>query len=111
VTAVRTGALNRRITIQTRSTSQDSWGQQVTTWTDAISCWAQVEPLEGRELQMAMAINVSISHRITILYRSSVTAAQRVVYQGRILNITAVLDVDTAHEQLQLLCGEGLNQG
>ena len=109
--SIRTGDLNRRITIQTRTAGQDSYGQQVTTWSDLLSCWALIEPLAGRELEIAQAVNAAVDHKVTILYRSTVTAQHRVVYQGRYLNISAVLDPEMAHEVLHLMCGEGLNAG
>ena len=109
--SIRTGDLNRRITLQARNTALDTWGQQTTTWTDLLTCWASIAPLSGRELELAKAINAAISHEITILYRPGVTASHRAVYQGRVLNIEAVLDPNMAHEVLQLMCSEGLNPG
>lgn len=109
--SLRSGELNRRITIQQRATSTDSYGQQATTWADVLSCWAAIEPLDGRELLLAQAINAEVTHRLTVRYRTGITAAMRATYQGRLFNIHAVLDPDTAHVALQLLCSEGLNQG
>ena len=103
--------LRRRITVQSRASSLDSFGQQITTWTDLLSCWASIEPLSGSELIAAQAVSSELSHTVTILYRVTVTAAMRVIYQGRVLNIQSVTDPDTAHVALQLLCSEGLNQG
>lgn len=108
---VRSGDLNRRIAIQQRTTTPDGYGQQTTTWTDVITCWASIEPLNGRELVQAQAVQAETTHQVTILYRSSITAAMRVVYQGRVFNILSVIDPDTSHVALQLLCSEGLNQG
>jgi SPP1 family predicted phage head-tail adaptor len=104
-------SLNRRITIQSRASTLDSFGQQVTTWTDLLSCWASLESQSGKELLAAQAINSELTDMVTVLYRSTVTAAMRVLYQGRVLNIQSVIDPDTAHVALQLMCSEGLNQG
>ena len=103
--------LRRRITIQSRTATLDSFGQQVTTWTNLVSCWASIEPLSGHELIAAQAVSSELSHTVTIQYRTTVTAAMRVLYQGRVLNIQSVTDPETAHVALQLLCSEGLNQG
>jgi SPP1 family predicted phage head-tail adaptor len=35
----------------------------------------------------------------------------RVIYQGRVFDIQSVIDVDTQHRRLALMCSEGLNQG
>lgn len=104
-------SLNRRVTIQTRASALDTFGQQIATWTDFLTCWASLESQSGKELMAAQAINAELTAMVTILYRASVTAAMRVLYQGRVLNIQSVIDPDTAHVALQLMCSEGLNQG
>lgn len=108
---IRSGEFDRRISIQARGTTKDSFGQQVTTWTEVISCWARIRPMSGRELIAAQAVQAETTHRIEILYRPTVVPAMRAVYQGRIFNIESVIDDGTRHETLTLLCGEGLNQG
>lgn len=108
---LRSGDLNRRVTIQQRATTPDTFGQQSGIWTDVASCWAGIEQLMGRELEMAQAINAETTHRITLRYRAGITPAMRVLYQARVLNVLSVIDPDTAHVSLQLMCSEGLNQG
>lgn len=110
--AVRAGDFNRRITIQQHSSSTpDGFGQASQTWSDLLSCWARIEPLSGRELVLAQAQNAEVTHLVEIFYRPTVTAAMRVVYQGRIFNVLSVIDPDMAHVSLELLCSEGLNKG
>jgi SPP1 family predicted phage head-tail adaptor len=48
---------------------------------------------------------------VVIRYRSGVLPAMRVIYQGRVFDIQSVIDVDTQHRRLALMCSEGLNQG
>ena len=105
------GDLDRRVTLQARSTSMDSFGQQLTTWTVAFDAWARVTPLTGRELLAAQAIVPETTHEVVIRYRASTSPGMRVVYAGRVLDVRAVLDEDSAHVQQQLLCSEGLTQG
>jgi len=109
--ALRSGELNRRITIQQRDSEQNTFGQQLLTWSDVLICWAGIEQMQGRELEMAQAINAETTHRVTIRYRAGITPAMRVLYQGRVLNVLSVLDIDTAHVALHLMCSGGLNQG
>jgi SPP1 family predicted phage head-tail adaptor len=73
--------------------------------------WGEINPLAGRELELAQAINAEVTHQVTLRYRPGVTVAHRLVYQGRIFNITNVLDVETRHRTLELACSEGLNNG
>lgn len=104
--------LNRVVSIQRRSTTQDATGQQVTTWSMLLpSVSAEILPLSGRELMAAQAVRAEVDHQVTIRYRPGITAADRLVYQGRVFNIHAVMDQDTRHVWLTILCSEGLNNG
>lgn len=103
--------LNRRITLQQRSASKDSFGQESTNWTDYLTCWARIEPLSGRELIAAQAQQAETTHEIVIRYRPGIVPAMRAVYQGRIFNVLSVIDPEMAHAALQLQCSEGLTQG
>lgn len=108
---MRAGTLRRRITIQQRSTTKDSYGQQAVTWTDYISCWADIQPASGRELVAAQAQQYEISHTVLIRYRTGIVPTMRVVYQGTVYNILAIIDPDMRHESLMLSCSEGLTNG
>lgn len=108
---VRTGDFTRRVTLQSRSSTPNGFGQASQTWSDVLTCWARLEPLSGRELMLAQATSAEVTHQVEIFYRPSITAAMRVVYQGRFFNILSVIDPDMAHVTLELLCSEGLNQG
>lgn len=108
---MRAGDLRRRITLQTRSSTRDAAGEPAHTWTDTVTTWADIQPLSGRELELAQAISNEVSHQVTIRYRPGVTAAMRVVYQGNYFNILTVMDVDMQHKQLQMMCSQGLNSG
>ena len=105
------GALNRRVYVQKRSQDKDTVGQRDLTWQNFLRCWARIEQLQGRELEMAQAIRREINHRVVIRYRKDITTSMRVVYQGRYLNVEAVLDPDTEHVLLHLMCSEGMNNG
>lgn len=109
--SIDSGQMNRRMTFQSRSTSKDTFGQQFTPWADVFTAWVQIEPLQGRELINAQAVNVETTHRVTLRYRAGVSSALRGVYQGRVFNVLNVIDPETAHIALQLLCSEGLNPG
>lgn len=105
------GQLNRRVTIQQRSAVIGDFGQQSTYWSDVCTVWAHVAPLTGRELVNAQARFSEVTYRVTILYRKGITAAMRVLFEDLTLNVGAVIDPDTEHVSLQLLCSEGLNEG
>lgn len=109
--SLRSGDLRRRVTIQQRTATQDTFGQSSVTWTDLFSCWADIQPMNGRELLAAQAQQFEVTHQVVIRWRSGVTPAMRVVYQGRFMDVQSVIDVDTQHRRLTLMCSEGLNRG
>ncbi|MGH8428937.1 MAG: phage head closure protein [Solimonas sp.] len=116
IARIRAGDLNRLITIQQRGTSQDGFGQQVTTWTDVKKVYAFVEPLAGNERIAAMSVSTDVSHRITVRYDAifadpRVVSAYRVVYNGRYFNIQASMNLDEANRTIELLAAEGMNYG
>lgn len=118
---MRIGDLRRRVSIQTRGTTLDSYGQQLTTWADLLTgVPAAIQALSGRELLAAQAINTEVSHIITVRYAAALAdpkavAAMRVVYVNegvtRLFNISAAMNLDERNRQIDLLCAEGLNNG
>lgn len=116
MTAIRAGQLSRRITIQQQSPSVDSFGQQVSTWTDVATVWASIEPSVGRELMAAQAVSIDQPTTITIRWQPifaspKAVAAMRVAYNGRIFDIHSVENEGERNTLLTLLASEGLNDG
>lgn len=103
--------LRHRIIIQEKSTTPDSLGQPATSWTDVATVWAAVEPLRGREFWAADQINSEVTTRIRIRWRSGITAAMRVSFDSRFYNIKTIIVPNEVHEEMQLMCGEGINAG
>lgn len=101
----------RQIVIEQRAPGADSLGQALDTWTTVCTCYADIQPQSGREALAGEAMVSSVASIIVIRYRTNVTAAMRARYAGRVFNIEAVIDVDTRHRWLQLVCTEGMNQG
>ena len=78
-------------------------GVSTTQWLPAITCWCKVEPLSGREFWQAAAVNRENEVRFTIRYRNDVHPAMRILFEGRLYDITSVLDVDNRHSTLEIL--------
>lgn len=113
---MRASDLRHRVTFQSRSVTTDSFGAQSQAWADVATVWADVSPLSGRELMAAQAINVEVSHSITIRWQAQfagpkVAAAMRIVYGNRIFNIHSAIDPDERRKTIQISASEGLNNG
>jgi SPP1 family predicted phage head-tail adaptor len=114
--ALSAGTLRKRITLQQQSSSVDTYGQQISTWTDVATVWASIEPSVGRELMAAQAVNLAQPTTITIRWQTlfanpRAVAAMRAVYNGRIFAIHSVENESEQNTVLTLIASEGLNDG
>lgn len=112
---MRAGRLRHRIKFQAKTGTPvpDGYGGSTIPWVDfATKIPAAIEPLSGRELLAAQAVQNETSHKVTLRYQPGITAAMRVVFGSRVFAITAPpLNKDERNRELTLLCSEGLSQG
>lgn len=105
------GDLNRKITIQFQTTTQDAYGQPQQTWTDVLNTWASIKAATSKEIYAASGFTSQISHKITIRFPGvAIRSNMRVLFRSRVFDIQAVSDPDESRVQLDLLCLE-LNDG
>ena len=97
-----------RITLQRKEQTQNPLtGALITTWVTEATVWAAVEPLSAREFIAAQAVQSDVSVRITVRYRPGITAAMRLLHDGKVYGITGVLaDKGSGREYLTLPCAE-----
>lgn len=113
---MRAGDLRHRIRLQRRSETRDALNQPATSWVDVAALWAEVLPLAGRKLMVGQAIHSEVTHTIGIRYQAQFAsprevAKMRILYNDRIFNIHASIDVEERHKMIELSCSEGLNDG
>jgi len=101
------GLLNKRITIQTRTSTQDASGQPLETWTTFATVSANIKPLVGRDYLAAKEMVGEISHDLTIRYLSGVLPNMRVKYGDRYFQIVGpALNPEERNVWLYLKCRE-----
>ena len=103
---MRAGELRARVTLQALTTTVDVGPGKTVAWVTLVAVWAQVTPLNSRELIQAQAMGSSVSYTLRIRYRTDVTAANRVLWAGKTLQVHSVVRVDGRTAYLDLLCGE-----
>ena len=109
---MRAGTLRHLVTIEQRSTTPDTYGEPAQTWTTLQANQpASIEPLSGRELVNAQAIQADVTHRLRMRYVAGVHTKHRIVFGARIFDIKAVRDVDERGIELEMLCTEGASAG
>lgn len=105
---MRAGQLRHRVTLQSKSVVQNTFGEETITWTDTATIWAAVEPLRGREFLEARQDQAEVSTRIRMRYRSGVAPEMRAVFGSHTYNIQAVIHLEERQRELHLMCSEVL---
>lgn len=101
---MRAGQMDQRVTIEALQDGKDDYGQPINDWATYITCWAAVEPLQGREYLAAMQLQSETTIRVRLRYRPGVTSSMRVNHGGKLYGITSVIHVRSGARELQLMC-------
>jgi len=90
---VNAATLDRRLTIEQYTETQDGYGEPVKTWTVLETVWAQVTPVRGTERYVAQQVSGEAEMRFRIRWREDVTDKMRLYCEDVYYNITAVLEI------------------
>ena len=104
------GDLDQRVTLQSKSVTRAANGEEVVTWTDVATVWAQVEPIRGREFFAAAQMADSIDHRVVVRYRAGIAREMRVLWGAVALDIVTVI-ARGRRESVELMCVSGVRNG
>lgn len=105
--AVPLGKLRHRVAIQAVTRTQAANGEVSEAWADVATVWAFVEPVTSREIYAAQQAQVSVTHRVTLRYRSDLTVTgHRLAFNGRYLAISGLRNVEERNSWLQVDCLE-----
>jgi SPP1 family predicted phage head-tail adaptor len=103
---MRAGELRHRITIQQQTISRDSYGAEVPEWSTLATVWAKIVTTSGAEqIEAAQVATATLTHEVTIRWRSDVQPTMQVLWGSRTLTIRAVVD-DNVKRMLILSCDE-----
>lgn len=105
---MQAGSLDKRITIERKEVSRDTYGAEVIAWVPVLFAWAQVTPISGREFVEGRQLDEEVTTRIRMRYRQGVTPAMRVTLTGHIYDIVYVQDTNLENRELVLTCREML---
>ena len=103
---MRVGTLDQRITIQIATTSRGSSGEQIEAWQTWRTVWANVQTTGGSENFYSPQLVAEATHKIKIRYLALIKSTMRVLWQGRILDITYVDPSRQRRGEMFLLCQE-----
>lgn len=101
---MRAGTLRHTVTIQQKSSVQDSFGALINLWTDVASVPAAVQPLRGMERSAAKQTQADADIKVIMRYRTGITTTNRIKFGDRLLDIEAVVNIDERNRTLEILC-------
>lgn len=102
---MRAGQLRQRVTLQRKIITRDSFNAEVVEWSTFATVWAKIETIGGSESISIEQGAATLTHKITIRYRSGLVPTMRVVWDDHTFNIEAVLPDNHLHETV-LNCSE-----
>jgi SPP1 family predicted phage head-tail adaptor len=114
------GKLNKRVQVQMSSRVQAQSGEMQTTFVDfGTPLWADIKPLNGRELARAQQLNADISTSIRLRYNPALTEQMRVLYTPEVAkptvknvyDILAVIHTDERRRETVLMCSKSTFEG
>lgn len=101
------GKLRHTISIQRETRTADGMGGSSITWAQIAAPRAFIRPMSGGERFQAMRIEANVTHRIYIRYRSDITTSDRIVYQGRVMQIRALINLEERNRWIEIYADEG----
>lgn len=104
------GLMSERITLQSKSVTRNSIGEEVVSWGTLAVVWARVEPLAGREFIAAGQMQATFDTRVTIRYLAGVTEELRMLWRGVPYSILSVSPSER-RSYMELRCVTGVHDG
>ena len=102
------GQLDRRITIQSFTTTTDDFGEVVKSFTTLAEVWAKVEEKRGNEGEDGNQLVATKRVEFFIRYRSDINEQMRIVYNNETYKIETILNADArkAFQKILTRCAD-----
>lgn len=79
---IEAGRLNRRITIQQKSSTANSFGEPENGWTDVTRVWAELKTLTVKDVNRQHGQKEQAEAKFLIRHRTDVTTTMRLQHNG-----------------------------
>jgi len=96
--------MDRLITLQRRTVVQDVYGQEIETWTDLDTVWAQRLELRGSEVWQARQVVANIEAKYRVYWREGLTPVDRITADGRVYDVYSAIELGR-REAIELTVG------
>src|SRR5688572_27884693 len=104
---MRSGDLRHRVTIQRKSSHLGQWGHE-SAWRDVATVWASVKAAGGGEKfdGTTAGVDGQSTYTVRLRYRSDLASTDRIICDGRVLDLTEVMDPEGRRRELVCRCVE-----
>lgn len=105
---MRAGQLRHQIVIQTPASTADGMGGSTVVWSELFKTRAAIWPTSSKERIDSMKLELEVTHKIRMRYRSGFTSKNRIKFGDRIFNIVSRIVPDERNIMIDLLCTEDI---
>lgn len=110
---MQAGRMRYRLTFERPVRIKNESGEVIVdSWVEVFTVWGSLEPITGREYLSASEFRSGVTTRARIRWRDDLDTTLRMVHQGTVYNIDAILPTQGLHKEAQIMCGSGvINEG
>lgn len=109
---IAAGKYDQRVTFQQKSATRNALGEEVVTWTDVCTVWAEVIPLRGREFYAANQTQQAVDVRFRIRARAGLTNDMRLLWKTAPYDITGLIPgTGNYTSTLEIMATNGIRNG
>jgi SPP1 family predicted phage head-tail adaptor len=94
------GKYDRKVELQRATDTPDTYGERTSAWASYAYPWAEIRPLSARQVEQARSFSDTVTHAITMRYRSDLRQSDRIKYGTRLFQIDGFIEVGRRVETL-----------
>lgn len=104
------GQLNKRISICEVEIKEGRLGNDKAVLKEKFKRWAEITPLKNKEQIVDYHDQTDVVYKIIIRYFTGLTNKNYIVYAGRVMNITSIIDINMQHNFYEILAKEEIDK-
>ncbi len=109
---IAAGKLDQRVTFQQKSVTKNAIGEEVVSWIDFATVWAEVRPVRGAEFYAANQMQQTLDMRVFVRQRADLTNDMRMIWKAQPYDITGLIPgTGPYHGSLEITVINGVRNG
>lgn len=98
---INAGELDRRITLQRKTITVDSYGAETVSWATLATVWGKKTDMRGAERYTAVQSIAEVDTKFVIRYRRGLNPVDRIACEGRTYDVGGILEIGR-HEGMEI---------